>query len=243
MLEYIWYLDFKLVEFINGFAQQNWIFDKIISDITHMPLIKGGVFVAALWWMWFSTKTPQRLSAEGNRMFVVRSIVGGFVAIALGRCLQQAMPERLRPMHNPQQLGFQLPYGENPGSLQDWSSFPSDHATLFFALSTAIFLWSRAWGAVAFLWSLVIVCMPRIYMGYHYPSDIVIGAVLGVSTMVVVHRIAVPSRTFDVIKRYEAAYPAAFYAFAFVITYQIATLFDDVRQLGSAALIVLGTSK
>ena len=85
--------------------------------------------------------------------------------------------------------------------------------------------------------------MPRIYMRFHYPIDVVIGAVLGVSTMVTVHRIAVPSRAFDVIKRYEAAYPAAFYTFAFIFTYQIATLFDDVRRLVSGASIVLGTIK
>jgi undecaprenyl-diphosphatase len=218
------------------------IFDKIISQINKISLIRGEVFVAALWWIWFSTKTPQSLGAEDNRMFVGRSIVGSLVAIALARCLQLAMPKRLRPMHD-SHLGFQLPYEVDPDSLKDWSSFPSDHAVVFFAIPTAIFLWSRAWGTIAFLWSLVIVCMPRIYMGFHYPSDVVIGAVLGVSTMVTVHRIAVPSRAFDVIKRYEAAYPAAFYTFAFIFTYQIATLFSDVRQLVSGALIVLGTIK
>jgi undecaprenyl-diphosphatase len=120
-----------------------------------------------------------------------------------------------------------------------WSSFPSDHAVLFFALATAIWLWSRAWGAVAFLWALM-VCMPRIYMGFHYPSDIIFGALLGVATMLAVQSVPVPSGTFAAIRRCEAGHPAAFYTLAFVLSYQISTLFYDVRQLGSGALVVLG---
>jgi undecaprenyl-diphosphatase len=110
---------------------------------------------------------------------------------------------------------------------------------LFFAFATAIWLWSRAWGAIAFLWALAI-CMPRIYMGYHYPSDIIIGALLGMAAMLVVQNIPVPSGTSAAIRRYETGHPAAFYTLAFVLSYEISTLFVDVRRLGSAALVVLG---
>lgn len=95
-------------------------------------------------------------------MLVMRAIMGALAAIAVGRTLQVVMPDRPRPMHDPQ-LGFQLPHGVDPSDLQGWSSFPSDHAVLFFALSTALFLWSRTVGVLGFIWASLIVCLPRIY--------------------------------------------------------------------------------
>jgi undecaprenyl-diphosphatase len=190
MIEYMLNIDRMVMQFINTFARQSYILDRMIHNLNSIDLLKGAVFVAVLWWIWFSKNCPPSLGAGGNRMFVARSIVGGLIAIGLGRCLQQAMPERLRPMHDPR-LGFQLPYGARPETLEGWSSLPSDHAVLFFALATAIWLWSRAWGAIAFLWAFMI-CMPRIYMGYHYPSDIIVGALLGVASMLAIQSVPVP---------------------------------------------------
>jgi hypothetical protein len=62
-------------------------------------------------------KMPPALGAGGNCIFVLRSILGGLLAIAMGRCLQEALPERLRPMHEPQ-LDFQLPYGAKPEHME-----------------------------------------------------------------------------------------------------------------------------
>jgi undecaprenyl-diphosphatase len=242
VLKYITHLDYATEKFVNGIAQHSFFVDRIVDHISSMDLLKGIVFIAAFWWIWFSRTCPPGLAAEGNRMFVVRSILAGLVGIGLGRCLQQMMPERLRPMHDPQ-LGFQLPYGARPKALEGWSSFPSDHAVLFFGLATAIWLWSRAWGAIAFLWALLIVCIPRIYMGYHYPSDIIAGALLGMVTMVAVQRIPAPPGAVAAIRRYETGYPSAFYTLAFLLSYEIATLFDSVRELGSSALTVLGMAR
>jgi membrane-associated phospholipid phosphatase len=241
MIEYISRLDQMMVLFVNTFVHKSYVVDRTIDTVTSIDLLEGVVFIAIMWWIWFSKKCPPRLGAEGNRMLVVRSIIGGLVATGLGRCLQQLMPQRPRPVHEPG-LGLQLPYGVKPETLMGWGSFPSDHAVLFFALATAIWLWSRAWGAVAFLWALA-VCMPRIYMGYHYPSDIIIGALLGIAVMLVVQNIPLPSSTFAAIRRYETGHPAAFYTLAFVLSYQISTLFLDVRRLGSGALVVLGLGK
>lgn len=164
-------------------------------------------------------------------MLVMRAIMGALAAIAVGRTLQVVMPDRPRPMHDPQ-LGFQLPHGVDPSDLQGWSSFPSDHAVLFFALSTALFLWSRTVGVLGFIWASLIVCLPRIYIGLHFPSDIIVGAVIGVAIMLAAQRIPLPSGISETITQYESEYSAAFYTLAFFVTYQIAMLFYDVRQFG-----------
>jgi undecaprenyl-diphosphatase len=59
------------------------------------------------------------------------------------------------------------------------NSFPSGHATLFFALATIIFLYNKKTGSLYFLAALLI-SLARVFCGIHWPSDILGGAVSGV---------------------------------------------------------------
>lgn len=59
------------------------------------------------------------------------------------------------------------------------SSFPSGHAAFFFALSTVIFLYHKKAGLLFFIASFLI-GLARIFVGIHYPLDILVGAVIGI---------------------------------------------------------------
>lgn len=56
--------------------------------------------------------------------------------------------------------------------------FPSDHATAAFAIAMAIALRSPRWGA-PLLAAATLLCIARVGLGVHYPSDVVAGALVG----------------------------------------------------------------
>jgi len=72
------------------------------------------------------------------------------------------------------------PLGGAPSSL----SFPSAHATSSFAVATAMTR-VEPWGALAFVLALAL-SLGRPYLGMHYPSDVLVGAVLGVALGLIV---------------------------------------------------------
>ena len=59
------------------------------------------------------------------------------------------------------------------------SSFPSGHAAFFFALSTVIYLHNKKTGLAFFAASFLIV-LSRVFVGIHYPLDILAGALIGI---------------------------------------------------------------
>src|SRR5204863_1520910 len=88
------------------------------------------------------------------------------------------LPFRLRPIFDTAS-DFRVPYDITNEKLWNWSSFPSDTAAMAFVVAGGLFMMRARWGWLAIIYSLLVVCIPRIYLGYHYPSAIVAGAVLG----------------------------------------------------------------
>jgi undecaprenyl-diphosphatase len=65
-------------------------------------------------------------------------------------------------------------------------SFPSGHAAIVFAIAMAIFYFNKKWGIVAFIVA-ILVGFSRIWIGVHYPIDILAGALVGILSGIVVH--------------------------------------------------------
>ncbi|MEH7380240.1 undecaprenyl-diphosphatase [Bacillus sp. JJ1533] len=80
------------------------------------------------------------------------------------------------------------------------SSFPSKHTLLVFAVSTSVLLYNRVLGSIMFGLA-VMTGLSRIWVGHHYPSDIIGSALLGSLTSMFVHIISRSKSNFDVITR------------------------------------------
>lgn len=102
--------------------------------------------------------------------------------------LQHHLKTHIRPFLDPA-IHLQ---GINLSDTLNWDrlySFPSDTATLFFGLTTIVFLENRIAGVIAFLWSLVTTGFMRVAMGWHYPSDVIGGFILAVACVYLFTRI------------------------------------------------------
>ena len=168
--------DFEIITWLNQFSQHSDTFDKFVGILSVNHLVKGGVLAMLLWWAWFKTGETH----AHNREKITSTLFSCVFGFMLARALALTLPFRLRPRHNPN-LPFSLPEGADPTLLDGWSSFPSDHAVLFFALSTGLFFISKRAGVFAFVYTTVMIALPRVYLGLHYPTDILAGAVVGIA--------------------------------------------------------------
>ncbi len=210
------------------FAHRSEGLDRLVMHLHGLELAKGGVLVAVLAWIWFAS-SPER---QAHRASVLKTIVAGLAAALISRAIQNFLPVRPRPMNAAPD--FVAPFGLAPGSvefMQSWSSFPSDHAGLFFALVAGMWLIDRRIGFAASLWTVIVICLPRIYVGLHYASDIIAGAAFGLGAMLLAWRL--PDRAFAPLFSWEKHRPGPFYAAAFLFCYEFAQLFSDVRTIAS----------
>jgi hypothetical protein len=156
---------------------------------------------------------------------------------SLGRCSHLSSVEpsqtsphtRLRPMYDPSlpHHAYSFP---TPPNLLDWSSFPSDTAAYFFALAFGLVHLLRRYSVPILLYTAGWICLPRMYLGEHYLSDIVVGAAIGIAVVKAslksgwLHQnIASP------VLRFMDAKPHVFYAAAFLVFFEMAVVFGDVR--------------
>jgi undecaprenyl-diphosphatase len=216
-------IDSVLLLWINQSAGQSVVLDGLVFDIADAYLLKGCVFLAAYWWLWFER------NGERRREIAV-AMVAAIATVALSRLLQVGLPFHLRPVHSPS-IGVHIPLSVDPETLNTFSSFPSDHAMLFFALAVPLWNRSRWLGAAAMIWAALVICLPRVYLGYHYPSDVLAGAVLGVLCMLVLSALVARTSFPERVLQFSNFHPAPFYSLAFVVSFELATHFAGTRHL------------
>jgi undecaprenyl-diphosphatase len=217
--------DHSIIFFFNQFAQRWHTFDSIVVFFSNSDLMKGGIMLAGVWGAWFWRNSDVRV----NRSHLLSALLGAVIALAIARVLAHALPLRIRPILDPS-LHFRPPTGvPDQTNWTIWSSFPSDHAALFCALLTGIWLACRPAGIGLLFYLLIAICFPRMYIGIHYPTDILAGAALGVFSVLACSWSKVRNFWTGRVLEWIERWPAPGYALLFLVTFQIATLFWDIR--------------
>jgi undecaprenyl-diphosphatase len=215
--------DSSSVLLLNKFVGKSPLLDRSVELISTTFILHGLLFVALLWLIWFKDEHAESRA----RLFMggVAAVLAGF----LSRLLQLSLPFHVRPLLNAD-LKLISPIGVESGTLNHWNCFPSDHASLFFALAILIWINDRRLGVFALCWATV-TSSTRIYLGFHYPTDILGGAAFGILVVILFQRLPIPRVVYRLLD-WERYAPSSFYAVAFLASYQAGTLFNDVRAIG-----------
>lgn len=221
--------DLSILTYLNSFANRHPHLDVLITHMQHDNLVKGGVLLAVFWFFWFQNES------ESNRNATQEKIVAGFIAMIVGlflaRTLTHLLPFRVRPFSNPE-LHFVIPaWDGNLPLAPNWSAFPSDHAVVWFSIAATIYLINESigWMTLAYV---SLLGLGRIYEGYHHPTDILAGAALGIALVLLLNLNRFQSRFISPIVSWSKARPSWFYATAFLATYEISNMFNEVRAIG-----------
>jgi undecaprenyl-diphosphatase len=219
--------DLSIIHFLNAFANRSLAFDSVLRVMSTNDLLEGGIIMVLYWGAWPQTGEK---SSKVRDFFFFGLFVSAF-AVLVARVLALSLPFRLRPILNPL-LGFKVPYKMDPNVLIGWSSFPSDHAAVFFCLAMSLWFVSRRLGAVALVYALIGSSFPRVYLGIHYPTDILAGAALGIGIAYLVKADWIRTGVMHPILSWQEYHPASFTAFLFFLSFEIAEEFNSVRGVG-----------
>ena len=211
------------------------VFAHAVGVIAEFSLFKGLLPLAVLWAMWFK---PGKALLHRREM-IVATLSAALLSFVVGRLPAFLLPFRLRPVYDAS-LHLAFPLASQAGNhLRLWSSFPSDHAALWMSIALGILLVCRWIGILAILHFLMFICLPRIYLGLHYPTDVFAGAVIGATLVTLLTRVPLRRRYAPCVVRFMERRPAVGYMLAFLFFFELATMFDEPRVLALSLVKLL----
>ena len=164
-------IDLYLFDLINGFAGKRQWLDYLAMFFAQY--FEYFLLLALLIFLLVNFKKYWRMVAES----VVAAVFARFVLAEIIRW----------PWFRPRPFvveNFIPLISQNPAE----ASFPSGHASFYFAVSTIVYIYNKKAGILFYIASFLIV-LSRIFVGVHWPSDILVGALLGISIGWLGHKI------------------------------------------------------
>ncbi|SDM62191.1 undecaprenyl-diphosphatase [Streptomyces sp. cf386] len=172
--------DVELLYDINGLAKDapRW-FDRVMEYVGEYGIVLALILLVV--WCWWSVRRKGAEDAASSVAALVWAPLAAAVAVLVNVPIR-GFVERPRPFNDHQGLEV-LVSGKT-----DYS-FVSDHATIAMALGVGLFVANRKFGLVGIGLALL-EGFCRIYMGVHYPTDVVGGFALGTAVALLLSPIA-----------------------------------------------------
>ncbi|MGW3035774.1 phosphatase PAP2 family protein [Streptomyces sp. NPDC001178] len=172
--------DVDLLYDINGLAKDapHW-FDRIVSFVGEYGLLLAMVLLVV--WCWWSVRRRGDEDAASSVAALVWAPVAAALAVLVNVPIR-GFVERPRPFRTHDGLDV-LVSGKTD------FSFVSDHATITMAMAVGVFVANRKFGVVGIGLALL-EGFCRVYMGVHYPTDVVGGFALGTAVALLLSPVA-----------------------------------------------------
>jgi len=170
-------VDASLYRSINRLADRTSWAHPLLRAYAKDGIVLFGVALLVGWW----------LARHDDDVRGVASVLGAGAAALLALGLAQLVGhavDRARPY-------AAMPSAHLLVSRTSDFSFPSDHATAVGAVAVGLLLARRRLGVVVAVLA-VLMALARVYVGAHYPGDVVAGLVLGGVVALAVDRLVAP---------------------------------------------------
>lgn len=211
-------LDRDILLTLNSFGGAN----KHLWELANNSLFRGFPVFFSLAALWFS---GGHLERRGR-------MLAGLLAVCLATVfsvwLQFHLDVHTRPLLDPTLHLDTLP----TWTWDRTGSFPSDTATLFFGLAAVVFAEERLVGLLCFVWVAVIIAIPRVILGFHYPSDIIGSLLLGSASVFGFARSPYPRRLFERALMLFEGRMYIVHALLFVFLAEASNLFLSLQAFG-----------
>jgi len=139
--------------------------NPIIGFITHLG--NAGILWIAL--------TIAMICYRKTRRVGITCALSIIISFTVANLILKPLVARIRPYDLIQELGITI-------EVQSDKSFPSGHATNALACAWVMFrCMKRRYGLPALILALVI-CLTRLYVGVHYPTDVLAGIAIGIAS-------------------------------------------------------------
>ncbi|MFE1752127.1 phosphatase PAP2 family protein [Streptomyces anandii] len=172
--------DVDLLYDINGLAKDapHW-FDRVMEYVGEYGLLLAMVLLVV--WCWWSVRRRGGENAASSVAALVWAPLAAGLAVLVNVPIR-GFVRRPRPFLDHQGLDV-LVSGKTD------FSFVSDHATITMAMGVALFVANRRFGLVGIALALL-EGFCRVYMGVHYPTDVVGGFALGTAVALLLSPLA-----------------------------------------------------
>ncbi|QEL82821.1 undecaprenyl-diphosphatase (plasmid) [Bacillus sp. JAS24-2] len=161
-------LDYNVFKFINGFVKQNPILDYTMIFFAEYAQYFLMICLLILW-----------ILNKKGKLVVLQTILACSTAFTINKVLGLFF-YRDRPFISHFDINQLVEHAAN-------SSFPSDHATSAFVIGITLWLYYKKRLGAILLISACLIAFSRVWVGVHYPLDVLAGVIIGCTTALSIH--------------------------------------------------------